>query len=79
MKVLCSRNARPQKGLVRRPQLDLSRASFLRESNEQAGGSIYIFTGDPNPNQPSHEPAPDRCLGLCLRRSSVFFPVFSGS
>jgi hypothetical protein len=40
--VLCSRNARPEKGLVRRPHLDQHECPSRRGKASELGGIIYI-------------------------------------
>jgi len=40
--VLCSRNARPEKGLVRRPHVDQHGCPPKRGNTSELGGSLYI-------------------------------------
>ena len=42
MLALCSRNARPEKGLVRRPHVDQHGCPSKRGNTSELGGSMYI-------------------------------------
>ena len=61
MLVLCSRNARPEKGLVRRPHIDQHACPSKRRKASELGRIIWMEDG------PSMRAVKNSPLHICLR------------